>query len=86
MPTLSKNAVGEGVMGEKGISPKIPIWKDPLGVRELQFQVYGVYHAFKNLFCWSSHCGSAVTNLTSICKDAGSILGPTQRVKDPSLS
>ena len=33
----------------------------------------------------SSHCGSMVTNLTSFHKDAGSILGLTQWVKDPAL-
>ena len=31
----------------------------------------------------SSHCGSAVTNLTSICDDACSIPGLAQWVKDP---
>ena len=33
----------------------------------------------------SSHCGSVVTNLTSIYEDAGSTPGLTQWVKDPAL-
>ena len=33
----------------------------------------------------SSHCGSAVMNLTSILEDAGSIPGLTQWVEDPLL-
>ena len=34
---------------------------------------------------WSSHCGSVVMNPTSISKDAGSIPGLAQGVKDPAL-
>ena len=33
----------------------------------------------------SSHCGSAVMNLTSIQEDEGSIPGPTQWVKNLAL-
>ena len=31
----------------------------------------------------SSHCGSAVMNMTSIYEDTGLIAGPTQWVEDP---
>ena len=40
---------------------------------------------FKKVFIGSSHCGSAVTRLTNIHKDVGSIPGLTQWVKDPAL-
>ena len=36
----------------------------------------------KNIRGGSSHCGSAVTNLTSIRENVGSILGLDQQVKD----
>ena len=38
----------------------------------------------KECFVGSSHCGSAVTNPTSIHEDAGSIPGLAQQVKDPA--
>ena len=34
---------------------------------------------------WSSHCGSAEMNLTSIHKDAGLILGLALWINDPAL-
>ena len=37
---------------------------------------------FKNLSCWSSHCGSVETNLTSIHEGAALIPGLAQWVKD----
>ena len=37
----------------------------------------------KRITLWSSHCGSAVANLTSIHEDAGSTPGLIQWAKDP---
>ena len=34
---------------------------------------------------WSSYCGSAIMNLTSIHEVSSSIPGPTQWIKDPAL-
>ena len=40
---------------------------------------------FKTIKMWSSRHGSVVTNLTILYKDAGSIPGLAQWVKDPVL-
>ena len=39
----------------------------------------------KSIIFWSSHCGRAVMNLTSVHEDAGSIPGLAQGVKDLAL-
>ena len=52
------------------------------------FELYMLYiHklSVKNTESRSCHCGTVVTNLTSIHEDVGSILGPAQWVKDPAL-
>ena len=40
----------------------------------------------ENNLCGSSHCGSALTNPTSIHEDMGSIPGLPQWVRIPALS
>ena len=44
---------------------------------------FSVFKEFNN--CWSSHYGSAVTNLTSIHEDSGLIPGFARWVRDPAL-
>ena len=49
-------------------------------------EVTNLSWAIKSLFFgWSSHCGSAETDLTSIHEDAGSIPDLTQWIKDVAL-
>ena len=43
---------------------------------------YSKTNRFKNPHLWSSHCGTAETNPTSIHEDVGSTPGLAQRVKD----
>ena len=43
------------------------------------------YSAIKNEIMWSSHHGSAVTNVTTIHEDVGLIPGLTQWVKASSI-
>ena len=49
------------------------------------FKVMNTIQASESPLLWSSHCGSAVTNLTNIHEDASSISGLTQCVKDLAL-
>ena len=44
------------------------------------------YGIVKKNYFWSSHPGSAETNLTSTHEDAGLIPGLAQWVEDPALS
>ena len=58
------------------------LWKHCLP--EKPFLRLTFWASFKTLHR-SSHCGSALMNLTSIQEDTGSIPGPTQWIKDPVL-
>ena len=49
------------------------------------YQVYQVSLLIKKTRAWSSHRGSAETNLTRNHEDAGLIPDPAQWVKDPAL-
>ena len=46
---------------------------------------YKVHYTCNKKHLWSSHCGSVVTNPTSIHEDVGLIPGPAQWVGDPAL-
>ena len=54
-----------------------------MGVKRLSRGKMGVKNQMYRLR--SSHCGSAVTNQTNIHEDLGSINGPAEWVKDPTL-
>ena len=56
-----------------------------LSLLYLSFVTIFVNSTFKLLVSGSSHCGSAVTNPTSIHEVVGSIPGLDQWVKDPVL-
>ena len=56
--------------------------KDPSELTLVQFQIF---KDFKRIRIGSSHCGTAEMNPTSIHEDVGSIPGPAQRVRDPTL-
>ena len=47
--------------------------------------LFKIRHLFKICVFRSSHCGSTVMNLTGTHKDAGSIPGLAQWVKEPVL-
>ena len=55
------------------------------GAGNLQFNKGTGRAGVKTLTGGSSHHGSAVTNLTSICEDPGSIPGLAQQIKDQAL-
>lgn len=42
---VQKRYVGGGVVGQKGISTKIPAWEEPREATELKFKVYHAYYA-----------------------------------------
>lgn len=44
---VQKRCVGGGVVGQKGISIKIPAWEEAREATELKFKVYHAYYAFK---------------------------------------
>lgn len=46
---VQKCYVGGGVVGQKGISTKIPAWEEPREATELKFKVYHAYYAFKKI-------------------------------------